>query len=185
MNSDEFFKLQYQTLRDEIKDTKARIFQILSIGFTLLPAAHFLGYKYDIGAIILFAPVLISAFALLYLSENRALMRCGYFIRCHLETHVDGIQGWEHWLESPKVKGFDPRGVDKYSSYAFYLLFLIYYVLAVVVAAFYCFATLGSHAMPYTAVLLATYGIVGILFVYFLAKNIQTSTTTRIAPGNN
>jgi hypothetical protein len=171
----EFLKQQYLTIRDEIKETKARIFKTLGFGLVVVPAAHFLAQSYRIDTIILSIPILVIVVALVYLSENNALMRCGRYIRLHIEPQIDGIIGWETWLETPGY--FETRNVDKYLSYCFYLLFFVYFIGSVFLAARFSFEQYGQIV---TSLLLGLYVAIGVWFIIYLIKHIRVSTSTKL-----
>jgi hypothetical protein len=84
MDKQEFMKQQYISLREEIKETKARIFKTLGFGLVVVPAANFVATTYQVDVLIMLMPCLIIVVALIYLSENRAKMRCGRYIRLHI-----------------------------------------------------------------------------------------------------
>jgi len=172
MDKTEFLKQQYLTLREEIKETKDRIFKTMGFGLVVVPAAHFLSQAYNIDTVTLSMPLLVVVVALIFLAENNALMRCGSYLKDHIESEVEGIIGWEVWLETEN--NFDRRAVDEYLSYAFYLLFFVYYAGSVFLVAKFA---LKSYGMLETALLLGAYVAIGIWFVIFLLKNIKTSTT--------
>jgi hypothetical protein len=145
----------------------------MGFGLIVVPASHFLAQSYEIDIIILSLPVLVVVVALIYLAENNALMRCGRYIKHHIEPNIDDVIGWETWLETKA--SWDARSVDKYLSYAFYLLFLVYFVGSVFLAG--RFAVEGYGEIP-AALLLGFYVAVGVWFVIYLVKNIRVSTTT-------
>ena len=80
MDPNEFLKQQYVTLREEIRETKNRIFQTMGFGLVVIPGSHFLAQSYKIDTVTLSLPVLVLVVALVYLSENNALMRCGRYM---------------------------------------------------------------------------------------------------------
>ena len=132
MDESQFLMEEYKTLREEIRETKARIFKLVGFGIFAVPVAHFVAQTYRLDVVILSLPLLVIVVALLYLSENHALMRCGCYIREHIEPKVEDTIGevillekgsdrsiepkvkdtigWETWLEN----GFGRRTVDKY-----------------------------------------------------------------------
>ena len=81
MDKFEFVKMEYLTLKEEIKETKNRIFKLAGLGVVGMPAAYFIAKTHKIEALILSLPVLICTLLLLFLSESRALMRCGAYIK--------------------------------------------------------------------------------------------------------
>jgi hypothetical protein len=175
LDKQEFLKQQYLTLREEVKETKARIFKTLGFGLVVVPAAHFLAQSYHIDTVILSIPILVIVVALVYLSENNALMRCGRYIRLHIESQIEGVLGWETWLETPGL--FETRDVDKYLSYRFYLLFFVYFVGSVFLAARFAIQQYGQIA---ASLLLGLYVAIGIWFVIYLIKHILVSTSTKL-----
>ncbi len=170
-----FLKEQFLTLRREIEETKARIFKTLAFGIAVVPAAHYLAKVYDLDIVLFATPLLVIVVALLYLSENHALMRCGRYILREIEPHLEGAVGWETWLEARG--SFDPRTVDKLLSVCFYLLYFVYFSGSVFLATRKARAQLGEVT---SAALLGTYVAIGIWFLIYLFRNIRTSTRTAV-----
>lgn len=173
MDKQEFLKEQFLTLREEIKETKSRIFKLVGLAIVGVPAAHFLAYSYKLEIIVLAIPLLVIVVALLYMSENHALMRCGRYIKLYIESEIKDIVGWEQWLETPGE--FQARTVDKFVSYCFYLLFFIYFAGSVFLADRFVQEKYGIIRL----ILLGVYIAIGIWFLIFLIGNIRTSTTTK------
>lgn len=175
MDPGEFLKQEYIALREETVETKERIFKTLGFGLVVVPAFEFLAKTYDQAApeIVLFVPLLVIVVALVYLSENNSLMRSGQYIKERIETTVVGVKGWEHWLEESSNEY--ARGVDKYLSYAFYMLFFVYYAASVALA--------GSLIMNYgevtAGILFGAYTAIGLWFVFYLYGSIRLSTRER------
>jgi uncharacterized membrane protein len=149
------------------------LFKIVGFGVFVVPAAHFIAQTYQLDVVIVSMPLLVIVLALLYLSEDHALMRCGHFIRYYVENHVPDVLGWETWLEADRK--LTRRTVDRFLSYCFYLLFFVYYTGSVFIA--------GRHVqkvydLGWLGILLGIYIAVGIWFLIFLIKNIQVSTST-------
>ena len=174
MKKEEFLKLQFQTIREEIRETKARIFKTLGFGLTVIPAAHFFAQTYKIDTLVLSIPFLIVIVSLIYLSENHSLMRCGRFIRLHIESQVEDVIGWEHWLSTPDE--FEKRSVDRYLTYSFFLLFIVYYLGSVFFAVQF---SINKYGIIPCAVLIGFYVAIGIWFLIFLITKIRVSTTTK------
>lgn len=173
MDRETFLCEQFRTLREEIRETKARIFKTLAFGVAVVPAAQFLAQSYDLEIVLYSTPLLVIVIALLYLSENHALMRCGRYILHEIEPHISGVVGWEAWLER---KGpYDPRTVDKFLAICFYLLFFVYFTGSVFIATKTAYANLGQIA---GTVFLGIYIVIGGWFLIFLFKNSKTSTHT-------
>ena len=85
MENDKFLIQQYISLREEVKETKARIFKLAGLGIVGMPASYFLAHTYKLEILIISLPILICTILLLFLAENRALMRCGMYIKEHIE----------------------------------------------------------------------------------------------------
>ncbi len=173
MNKEEFLKQQFITLREEVKETKSRIFRALGIGLVIVPASHFLAKAYDVDTLILSTPLLTIVVALLFMSETRALMRCGRYIRTKVENEISELIGWEEWLETSS--DYDRRDVDKYLSYSFYLLFIVYYCGSTYLAFQFSSSKYGIVA---ASLVLSAYVAIGIWFVIFIIKNIKYSIST-------
>jgi hypothetical protein len=92
--------------------------------------------------LLLILPFIVISVAFLYLSENHSLMRCGRYIRLHIEKKVPDIVGWENWLESDD--SCDPRTVDKYVAYSIYIVLAIYYVASIWLCFNYTSTLYGS-----------------------------------------
>lgn len=100
---DEFFKNQFTTLRKEIEDAKTRVFQAMGVGLIIVPGSQLLQGLKTIAfapAVNLFLPLLVMVASLVYLSESSAIIRCGSYIREHIESRFQGAMGWEEWLEN-------------------------------------------------------------------------------------
>lgn len=175
MDRDTFLRLQFEALRTEIADTKARTFRTLGFGLAVVPGAHFLAAVYNVDALMISVPVLTIVVALLYLSENHALMRCGTYILEHIEPHVPEVCGWEEWLAAPR--GIRRRTVDVYLSYAFYLVFLVYYAGSVFLAVRFA---LHEYGIACALTILSAYAATGVAFTAFLVRNVRSSTKTPI-----
>ncbi len=177
MTRDEFLREQYLTLREEIRETKDRIFKIAAIGLFVAPGGHYLARTMDAGLLLLFLPILVISVAVLYLAENHALMRCGRYIRLHVETEIPDLCAWEEWLETPDA--CRPRSVDQLSSYSMYIILGAYYLASILVAYRQSHDTYGPAV---THVLTGFYVGLGVIFLFFLLQNVRGSTTTLIDP---
>ena len=173
MDKDDFIRQQFLTLREEIKETKDRIYKTMGFGLVVVPVANFLADTYKIDIIVLSLPILVLVVALIFLAENNALMRCGRYIKICIEPEMKGFLGWEQWLETKSC--YDTRAVDKYLTYAFYLLFFMYFTGSLFIACRFAYDVYG---MLWTSLLGGFYVAIGVWFVIFLLKNIKISTTT-------
>lgn len=181
MDWSEFTKLEYVSLREEIKETKARLFKLAGAALVALPAAQSFASTYKLLALTLFLPLLIIAVVFLFMAESRALMRVGTYIMREIEprittSRVDGTcGGWENWLSRRRANEPSRRTVDKLVACCFYLLFFFYYA-----AAVYLAATLAADLFGYVGLGVA-YGAyigLGLLLAGLLAMNFQHSVET-------
>lgn len=179
MNKEDFLREEYISLREEIKETKSRLFRLAALGIIGMPAAYSTAELYSIDVLILSLPLLMCTVILLYLSESRALMRCGTYIKNKIESGVDGngdrTIGWESWLSRNDESGPDRRAVDKIIAVFFYLLFTFYYIassqLAIDLAN-------NKYGILGAASALGFYIAIGILFLWYLFTNYKVSTST-------
>ena len=180
MDPQQFLSLQYQSLREEIRETKARIFQIAAIGLFVLPGGEYLVKTLEVTLVRFILPLLVLCVGLLYLSEHRALMRCGRFIRLEIEPHVPGgITGWETWLErrsEARVASDQPRAVSDYLAWCYMLLLSAYYVTSVTMAGIAARA-LWPELLLATVAPLVAYGVLGVWFGRILFTSARSTRT--------
>lgn len=168
MDQKKFMEYEYLTLREEIKETKTRLFRLAAISLVAMPSFYSVAKIYELKAIILSLPLLICAVILLFLSESRALMRCGTYIKNNIEYRIrneykDNDIGWEHWLqERPSEHKADRRDFNKFSAVFFYIVFFFYYVTSVHQAALTCHKEFGVIGL---AVCLGAYVGIGLIFI--------------------
>jgi len=171
MDRNEFVKQQFITLREEVKETKGRIFRIQSLGIVVVPASTFLGKVYNVDILIMTTPLLVMVVALMYLFETSALMRCGIYIKEKIEPLVNEIEGWEEWLQIPS--DINKRKAEVYMSISFLLLFVVYFI-ASVYLAFIFSSTNYSQTSVY--ITLSFYVALGVWFIIFLISNALLTT---------
>lgn len=180
MDKNDFLLHEYLTLREEVKETKSRIFKLAGFGIIGMPSGYLFAQTYKIDILIMSLPILICTILLLFLSESRALMRCGLYIKNHIEPELvtssdTHVIGWEEWLEQ-RSKGMPRRRlVDILVVVFFYILFLFYYIASVALAARTCMAKYGIIGF---SSILGIYIALGILFVGFLLISFKHSTST-------
>ena len=125
MASDEFMKQQFLTLREEIRDSKARIFWLLIIGMFLVMAAGYLAAEHPSAFANAAIPFLLLGLMLSFVSEQNNIARAGRYLREVVETRMENVVGWEHWLETkPRL-----REVDHSFVLGFSVLFLIFFAI--------------------------------------------------------
>lgn len=174
MNRDEFRKLEYCTLREEIKETKSRIFKLAGLAIIGTPSAYFLAKALQMDLLTLVLPGFICIILLFYLSESHALMRCGLYIKTKIEREMN-IEGWENWLELEQSgTSRDRRFVDKLANIFFNFLFIIYYIAAVFEANKVASKTLGTNSVY----LMGAYAGILIVFIAIMIYCWPTSTRT-------
>ncbi len=59
MENENFMIQQYISLREEVKETKARIFKLAGYGIVGMPASYFLAHTYKLEILIISLPILI------------------------------------------------------------------------------------------------------------------------------
>ena len=123
MATDEFMKHQYLTLREEIRDSKARIFWLLIIGMLMVMTAGYLAAEHPSAFSNAAIPFLLLGLMLSFISEQNNIARAGRYLRETVEPSIENLVGWEHWLESkPRL-----REVDHSFVLGFSVLFLIFF----------------------------------------------------------
>jgi len=127
MDEEKFMEMEYQYLRNESFSLRDRLLKLAIISMAVLPSIQAAIDKWKLGLLITIFPLFIIAIFLLYLSESRAIMRIGSYIKLNIESKYEG-KGWESWLSDKKHKR---RFVDKALSYYFLCMFLFYYFISV------------------------------------------------------
>lgn len=178
MKQAKFLKCEYLTVREEVKETKARIFKLAVLGIIGVPSASTIARDYKLDEIILSLPLLVCAFLIYYLSENLALMRCGRYIKQVIEPKMRDEQnriGWEHWLEEEAKGEMEPRRVDKLVVYFFNFLFGIYYILTALLAVHIVKSKWGQTEFEMACIV---YGVIFVVFAAILIQHIKFSVST-------
>lgn len=125
MPTDDFMKQQYLTLRDEIRESKARIFWLLIIGMFLVMAAGYLAAEHPSAFANAAIPFLLLGLMLAFVAEQNNIARAGRYLRETVEPRIQDLTCWEHWLESkPKLREVDHQFVIGFS-----VLFLIFFAI--------------------------------------------------------
>ena len=125
MATDDFMKQQYLTLREEIRESKARIFWIMIIGMFLVMVAGYLAAEHPSAFANAAIPFLLLGLMLSFVSEQNNIARAGRYLRESVEPRISDMVGWEHWLESrPQL-----REVDHWFVLGFSVLFLIFFAI--------------------------------------------------------
>ncbi len=125
MATDDFMKQQYLTLRDEIRESKTRIFWVFIIGMVLVMVAGYLAAEHPTALANPAIPFLLIGLMLYYVSEQNNIARAGRYLREAVEPRIENMVGWEHWLETkPHL-----REVDHSFVLGFSVLFLIFFAI--------------------------------------------------------
>jgi hypothetical protein len=125
MSTDDFMKQQYLALRDEIRESKARIFWLLIIGMFLVMVSGYLAAEHPSAFANAAIPFLLIGLMLAFTSEQNNIARAGRYLREMVEPRIENLVGWEHWLESkPRL-----REVDHSFVWGFSTLFLIFFAI--------------------------------------------------------
>ena len=126
MNTDEFLKSQYQTLRDEIRESKAHIFWLLIAGMFLVLVAGYLAAEYPSAFANAAIPILLLALMLTFISEQNNIARAGRYLREVIEPRIQDLTCWEHWLESKHQF----REVDHAFVIGFSTVFMVFFAIS-------------------------------------------------------
>jgi hypothetical protein len=160
MSTDDFIKQQFLTLRDEIKDSKARIFWLLILGMVLVMAAGYLASEHPSAFSNAAIPFLLLGLMLSFISEQNNIARAGRYLRETVEPRIQDLVGWEHWLESkPHL-----REVDHSFVMGFSVLFLIFFAITTSLSLMQINRT-AHESYVYAAAAAYTLGAVCIAFV--------------------
>ena len=125
MTHEEFTKQQYLTLREEIRDSKTRIFWLMIIGIGLVMITGYLAAEYPSAFANTATPFLLIALMLSFVAEQNNISRAGRYIREVVEPINESIPGWEHWLEMKKPV----REVDHCFVVGFAVLFAAFFAI--------------------------------------------------------
>jgi hypothetical protein len=197
MTTEEFLKQEFITLREEIKETKRRMFLVVVLGSLLVLVGSFVVEMTGPAAKVLdgerSAPVLYGSLGtaavpyvvllliLLYVAEQNVILRAGRYVKEHIEPRIADTVGWERWLESQPGL----RRIDKAFLASFLVIFLIFYCVSVDVAANALANAFGEAWSVQTATLSLVPYLVGGLWALIVATrhwHAMTHTTDGPAP---
>jgi hypothetical protein len=172
MPTEDFMKQQYLTLRDEIRESKARIFWLLIIGIFLVMAAGYLVAAQPNAFANAAVPFLLIALMLAYVSEQNNIARAGRYLRETVEPTIQNIVGWEHWLESkPKLRETDHQFVIGVT-----VLFLIFYAITTSLTLTQL-DRYAHEAYVWAAAIAYLLGAVCIMYVFYRHYTSSTAAT--------
>jgi hypothetical protein len=171
MSTDDFMKQQYATLRDEIRESKARIFWLLIIGIVLVMASGYLAAEHPSAFANAAIPFLLLGLMLSFISEQNNIARAGRYLRETVEPRIPDVTGWEHWLESkPRLREVDHSFVMGFSA-----LFLIFFAITTSLTLVQLDRT-AHDLYVWAAAISYTLGAICIMFV--LWRHWRSSTAT-------
>jgi|GEM_PF-1874773 len=181
MDKDNLIPLVYSALREEIKDSKARIFISMGFGVTAVPSAIQI-FK-DVPIILSLLPFIVSALILNIISEKINIAKCASYIRKEIESKITDFVGWETWLEDVIHTDNVYRKSDRYFKYSILMLFFIYYVGSVI----YFIYKIGSDRIVYgistdlfKIIVSIIYLIFGVYMLYTMKKQIKVLVSGNI-----
>ncbi len=175
--NDQFLIEEYKTLREEMKETKDRIFKIVIFSISVIPLSMYLLWKYDINIVTSVLPFLVIVVSMLYYNECISLLRCGRYIKDNIEPNLakqdNTFKGWEDWLACER-DDFGLRKIKKekdiFFSYALHSLFLFYYANSSVLAYSFFKDKIGSSAGIFSA---GVYSMLGVFYLLYIAINVN------------
>jgi len=172
IDQSKFIELEYATLRKEIETSKANMFKLVVGGSAVIPAAQSVADSYSIGVITLALPLVVAVLVLLFLAENHAVMRAGTYILQEIEPKIDGMKGWETWLNSVQTNT-GTRTVDKLLVFAFSVLAASYFIASVALAVRYAFREFGQQGQYVVG---GIYALLGAALSFVLYSQARTDT---------
>ena len=170
MSNEEFNKQQFLSLREEIRDSKTRIFWLLILGISLVMISGYLAAEHPAAFTNAATPFLLVALMLSFISEQNNVSRAGRYIREVIESQSDGVPGWEHWLELKKPV----REVDHCFVVGFSVLFLAFFSITTSLTLRQLDLR-GSETLMWCAAI--AYGLGALLIVYVLWRHWRSSTS--------
>lgn len=173
MNDSDFLKHQFITLREEIRESKARIFKLVVLGALFVPAAGYAADRLQLFLASAAIPFVLVLLMLDFISEQNAIIRAGRYLKEHIEPKVAGVTGWEKWLES----NHKLRSVDRYFFGSFLLMFFIFYGIASTAAIQSLSVRFSDDEMQFTLSCVA-YCLGGLWVLFVWLRHWHSCTTT-------
>lgn len=126
-----FLEQEYRALRNEIEQAQQRAFKTVAASLLVIPAGETLAKALGAEPLVkLSLPLILIALYAMFRSQVLAAHRAELYIRIRIEPRaVEGGAGWETWLKNRR------RIYGKQLSIAFFILFAIYYLATIYVAA--------------------------------------------------
>lgn len=192
-----FFLREHEMLRVEIDTGKDRIFKIVTGQIFALPIADSISALTGSSAIMVVMPFIVLILVLTYLYEANSIFRAALYIRDHIENNVKlknkSFVGWENWLEmnigekgkpsAGQIK-YNPRNVELYMKWGFYMISAIYYIFSVSISIYYIISNIANNQIfnlinhgLLIGTIIGTYLVIGIIVVYLVSTKCLTSTS--------
>lgn len=169
MTNDEFTKQQYLSLKDEIRESKSRIFWLLIVAIVLVMVSGYLAAEHPSAFANAAIPFLLIALMLSFTAEQNNIARAGRYVREVVEPINDQITGWEHWLEMKKQL----REVDHSFVVGFTVLFAAFFAISTSLTLRQLDAR-GHETLMWCAA--AAYAMGGVLMGYVSWRHWRSST---------
>lgn len=173
MNTDEFLRSQYLTLRDEIRESKSKIFWILISGMVLVLTAGYLAAEHPSAFANAAIPFLLLALMLTYISEQNNIARAGRYLREVVEPRISDLTCWEHWLESKQQF----REVDHAFVIGFSMIFLVFFAITTSLTLWQLVLR-GQEWWVWSVG--AAYILGGLLVMYVFVRHYRASTASGV-----
>jgi hypothetical protein len=123
MESNDFSRDQFITLREEIRGIQVRLYWTVILGLFGIPILTFWASEAANLALLL-VPFSVLILIVMFVAQQNHMMRAGRYIRERLEESLGSAPGWEAWLESrPEF-----RLMDRHFTACFIIIFFVYYV---------------------------------------------------------
>ena len=188
MNKLKYNELQFNALREEIMLYKKRKFRMLTFGILVLPYVQSVFFQQQNTSFMLpFIPIFVLVFAASFIKNHNNIMRCGAYIRFHIEEDIERkhpeFTGWETWAD--KYGPLGRKYIDYISVACSLVLFLAYYLFSIVLAYISGFNFVDSkplllaHKVLIVNFCLSLYVLLGFLFGWFIYRYTRLSTDRR------
>jgi len=160
---------EFNTLRNEIKATRARLFWIMGMGVFGIPILTYAASHVG-DSVMLLVPFSVLVLIVGYLDEWSNMIRAARYIRESLESNPDLALGWETWLES---RG-ELRSMEKHYTACFIVILFVYYFMIVGTTMNQLFGDARYDPSGTT-----TYWIFGVGLIYLIGAIWAVSTLLR------
>ena len=181
----DFLRLEYPSIRQEILELKERVIKEFAIGLTGIPILLGTGFSSRYLILLLLSPIIVVAGYLMLLFEQNSIMRAGTYIGLIIEDNLlyKKSLGWEYWLEVKK----EHRRAEWFFHLSAAIAFILYYVIGGCLA----FWAAGQQEIPLEVrnflpvVVGFFYGCVFGFAAYFIITNFKTHNELRECRGSN